>query len=64
MDLFGTQPIDPIPSTVTVRSDADVYDALSGAAYTFDLDIYRLLVRWFDAGTHRSAARVLTPGTH
>ena len=48
----------------TVRSDADVYDALSGAAYTFDLDIYRLLVRWFDAGTHRSAARALTPGTH
>ncbi|WP_227818110.1 exonuclease domain-containing protein [Nitrogeniibacter aestuarii] len=37
----------------TERTEADVADALSGARYAFDIDIYRLLVRWFDALAHR-----------
>jgi DNA polymerase-3 subunit epsilon len=40
----------------TARSEADILDSLSGATYAFDIDIYRLLVRWFDAVTHRQAA--------
>lgn len=39
----------------TERSDADLADALDGAAYGFDIDIYRLLVRWFDAHAHRQS---------
>ena len=29
---------------------------LDTATYAFDLDIYRLLLRWFDAPAHRQAA--------
>lgn len=43
----------------TVHSDADVHDAVSGATYAFDIDIYRLLVRWFDALAHRQAVSTI-----
>ncbi|MCB1960204.1 MAG: GIY-YIG nuclease family protein [Rhodocyclaceae bacterium] len=39
----------------TVDAEVDVHDVLGGACYAFDIDIYRLLVRWFDAAAHREA---------
>ena len=39
----------------TVPAAVDVEGALDGAAYHFDIDIYRLLVRWFDTPAHRAA---------
>ena len=39
----------------TVPAAVDVEGALDGAAYHFDIDIYRLLVRWFDTPAHCAA---------
>ncbi|MBT0963092.1 exonuclease domain-containing protein [Denitromonas iodatirespirans] len=39
----------------TEETETAARKALAGATYAFDLDIYRVLLRWFDAPAHRQA---------
>ncbi|TVO58689.1 exonuclease domain-containing protein [Denitromonas halophila] len=44
----------------TGATEEEARAALPAARYAFDLDIYRLLLRWFDAPAHRQAVSPVT----